>query len=101
MDFHALQHVGALDGATYPAFVDWLKRHFAHHFHDARDDAQKVKHAIAGYLAYGERMGLTRGELVDFFCVDTPNILDLAGYSEAEADTAVVFFDEDPVEPAL
>src|SRR5688572_18911860 len=63
----------------------------------ARGDESAIKTAITAYL----RDGLTAPDayhspaaLTDYFCVDTPSILDDAGYTEAEGDRATELFDE-------
>ena len=53
-----------------------------------------IKQAIADYLEKGYSARLSSGELVDFFCVSTPSILDKAGYDEEEADAAIRLYDE-------
>jgi hypothetical protein len=100
MDYEAIEDVGALSEGEYGGLVDWVKEHFAELFRAAQGDAQKVQHVVAAYRAFGEKVKLTRGELIDFLRADTPNILEMAGYSEAEGNTAMAFFDEDPDGPA-
>ena len=100
MGYDSVDDVSRLREGEYGGFVDWLKEHFAGEFRAAQGDAQKVQHAVAAYRAFGEKVKLTRGELVDFLGADTPNILEMAGYSGAEGDLALAFFDEDPDGPA-
>ncbi len=100
MDYDAVQDVAALGAREYEAFVTWYKTHFAQRLQAARGDAQKVQQAIAAYRANGEKAGLPRGAITDFFCVDTPSVLEMAGYSDAEIDTAVAFYHEDPDSPS-
>jgi hypothetical protein len=64
----------------------------------AKGDQSAIAIAITTYLETGYNAHLTSGELTDFFCVDTPNILDKAGYIGEDADLAVELYDEiDPV----
>jgi hypothetical protein len=52
-----------------------------------------MRAAIVAYL----REGLPSDALpalTDYLCVDTPSILDDAGFTDAEADRAVEIFDE-------
>ena len=68
----------------------------------ARGDEHAIRTAIAAYL----RDGLSATDvyhspqaLTDYFCVDTPSILDDAGYTPAEGDRATELFDE--IMPAI
>ena len=56
-----------------------------------REDA--LHDAILSYLREGYRIGATRGELIDFFCVSTPNIVESAGYRDGALDAIVRLFD--------
>ena len=63
----------------------------------ARGDEEAIKAAISTYL----RDGLSDTDtyhspaaLTDYFCVDTPSILDDTGYSEEEADRTTDLFDD-------
>jgi hypothetical protein len=78
----------------YSAFVDLLEAKTANSLSAARGDTEAVKQAIVDYLENGYSSHLSSGELVDFFCVSTPSILDKAGYSEEEADAAIKLYDE-------
>ena len=60
----------------------------------AKGDERAVSAAIQRYLDTGYGAYLSPGELVDFFCVSTPSILDMAEYSEGETDAAVKLYDE-------
>jgi hypothetical protein len=62
----------------------------------ARGDTEMLRRAIATYLREGYAsvdVHFSPAALTDYFCVDTPSILDDAGYSESEADRAVALFD--------
>ena len=91
----------ALTGADedYFAFVEWLESETASRLQQAKGDKRAIATAITIYLETGYNAHLTSGELVDFFCVDTPSILDKAGYLEADADMAVELYDE--IEPGI
>lgn len=86
----------ALNGTDeeYAAFVEWLEGETASSLQKAKGDNRAIAAAITSYLETGYSAHVTSGELVDFFCVSTPSILDKAGYSEAEADSAVALYDE-------
>ena len=63
----------------------------------ARGDVVAVRRAITEYLRAGyssREVYFSPGSLTDYFCVDTPSILDDAGYRGVEADEAVTIFDE-------
>ena|SRR5688572_32176297 len=53
-----------------------------------------VRQVIVRYLREGYRLGLVPSELIDYFCVDTPNIVEAAGYTDASGDAVVDLFDE-------
>jgi hypothetical protein len=60
-------------------------------------DVAAIRGAITDYLRAGystEGTYFSPGALTDFFCVDTPSILDDAGYKGSDADEAVAVFDE-------
>ncbi len=59
----------------------------------ARGDESDIRAAIATYLRDGLHAE-TPAALTDYFCVDTPSILDDAGYDDAAATEAVAIFDE-------
>lgn len=61
-------------------------------------DAQTTdarREAVVEYLRQGFAVGATSGELMDFFYVSTPNILEEAGYSGDDADAIAAIFDEE------
>ena len=41
-------------------------------------DANKIRNVLASYLSCVKN-GLSQGELIDFLCISSPSILDLAG----------------------
>lgn len=53
-----------------------------------------MREAIVQYLRESYRLGLSPAELVDAFCVSTPNIVESAGYWGADGDSVVARFDE-------
>ena len=86
----------------YAASLDRIRTTAVDRMARARGDEPAVRAAIAAYL----RDGLAAPDayhspaaLTDYFCVDTPSILDDAGYSEAEGNRATELFDE--IIPAL
>ncbi|MGH9769266.1 MAG: hypothetical protein ACREAB_17720 [Blastocatellia bacterium] len=78
----------------YFAFIHWLEDKTADRLRASRGNIEAIKQAIVGYLEKGYSAHLSSGELVDFFCVSTPSILDKAGYYEEEADAAIKLYDE-------
>lgn len=50
--------------------------------------------AIIAYIREGCELSLVGSELIDFFCVSTPNIVEAAGFSGAGAEEIVALFDE-------
>ena len=91
----------ALNGSDedYQAFVEWLETETASKLREANGDQQAIAAAITTYLETGYKAHLSSGELVDFFCVSSPSILDNAGYSEEESDLAVELYDQ--IDPAV
>lgn len=79
---------------SYFAFVEWLENKTAAELQRAKGNERAIRAAIVGYLETGYGAHRTSGELVDFFCVSTPSVLDKAGYSEEEADDAIEIYDE-------
>lgn len=80
--------------ASYSAFVDWLENRTAAELQQAKGKKSAIRAAIAKYLETGYGAHLTNGELVDFFCISTPCVLDKAGFTEKEMDRAVKIYDE-------
>jgi len=96
MDYDALENDSEED---YFKFCDWLDAVTAADLTQAKGNVSAMRAAIQRYLETGYGAHLSSGEMVDFFCVSTPNILDMAGYSDEEADLAVKLYDE--INPAL
>lgn len=90
MEYNASEHH---TDQEYLEFTRWLKDHTAESLISARGNADAVKQAITDYLEKGYSSYLTSGQLVDYFCVSTPSILDMAGFSEEEAEAAVELYD--------
>jgi hypothetical protein len=80
-------------------FVNWLEGETARSLREAKGDITALREVIRKYLEIGYSSRLSSGQLVDYFCVSTPSILDRAGYTEEEADLAVKIYDE--VNPEL
>lgn len=78
----------------YFAFCSWLEDKTADSLKASRGNTEAIKQAIVNYLERGYSAYLSSGELVDFFCVSTPSILDKAGYYEEEADAVIKLYDE-------
>jgi len=83
----------------YFAFCELLENKTASDLRQAKGDKDAIIAAITTYLETGYNALLSSGELVDFFCVSTPSILDKAGYSEEEAEEAIRLYDE--INPGL
>ena len=63
----------------------------------ARGDEEAIKAAITAYLCAGLSATDTYhspAALTDYFCVDTPSILDDAGYSDTEGNRVTELFDD-------
>jgi len=78
----------------YFAFTAWLENKTADGLVASRGNTEAIKQTMVDYLERGYSAHLSSGELVDFFCVSTPSILDKAGYDEEEADAAINIYDE-------
>jgi hypothetical protein len=74
-----------LSPEAYDALVDKVSKEAAEDFRRAaRSDTEK-KLACCRYFKKGAAAGLSHPELIDFLGVSSPSILELAGYSEDEA----------------
>jgi hypothetical protein len=91
MDYDALTNDSDED---YFKFTAWLITETAIEMKQARGNVSAIRIAIWRYLETGYGSHLTSGQLVDYFCVSTPSILDKAEYSEEETDEAVKLYDE-------
>jgi hypothetical protein len=60
----------------------------------ASDHSANLRLAIEYYLRTGYSLGLCASELIAFFCVDTPTILEEAGFEGAAGDSVAALFDE-------
>jgi hypothetical protein len=58
----------------------------------ARPDSPEE--AISFYLRTGYGMGLSSGELLDYFAVSTPNIIEVAGLVGERGDPVIALYDE-------
>jgi len=81
------------DPERYATFVDSLVSRTSSSLRNATDDIA-TRAAIRAFLEEGCAAGLTSEELIDFFCVDTPSIIDRAGITPARADEVVALFDQ-------
>jgi hypothetical protein len=59
----------------------------------ARGNETLIRSAITDYLKDGLPTDVPEA-LVDYFCVDTPSILDDAGFADGDAESATALFDE-------
>ena len=79
-----------MDHATNAEF----RREAVAMFRQVQGHPERVRAAVETYLRNGYRVGFVGEQLIDYLGVDTPCILDDAGYSRAEADAAVAIQDE-------
>lgn len=63
-------------------------------FRAAQNDDQR-REVVAECLRRGFAIGATFGELMDFFYVSTPSILESAGITEDRTDLLAAFFDQE------
>jgi len=80
--------------ADYLTVVTNLQNQAAARLREAHDKPDSLRGAIIFYLEEGNRLGLGSSELIDFFCVSTPNVVEAAGYNDVAADRVVALFDE-------
>jgi hypothetical protein len=82
----------------YILFVDALMKQATADFQQASEDIQEQRYACYRYIKRGEVADLSHSELIDFLGVSTPNILELADYSNKNAQQVMemldVIFDE-------
>lgn len=83
-----------LDDGDRNEAVDRLLKDAVAGLREAQGRMELIREAILSYLRGGYAIGLVPGEVVDFFCVDTPNIVEEAGYADAAGDEVVDLFDE-------
>ncbi|MCM2273681.1 MAG: hypothetical protein NDI75_02620 [Candidatus Didemnitutus sp.] len=89
-----------LSPEAYDALVDQVSKEAAAEFRHAKNEQEK-KLACCRYLKRGDLAGLSHSELIDFLGVSTPSILELAGYSDDEAQEvmdALVGISDDEIE---
>jgi hypothetical protein len=69
----------------YERVVDEVSKQAAADFRHAAQSEQEQRLACCRYFKRGEIADLSRPELVDFLGVSTPSILEMAGYSDEDA----------------
>jgi hypothetical protein len=74
--------------------IEELKQHTVAALRAADGDRQAIRKVIYAYIVEGYRMNLVGGELIDFLCADTPNIVETAGYMDEKGIEVVEIFDE-------
>jgi len=57
-------------------------------------DLAFVRDTLLAYVTAGYELGMVAEELIDAFCVSTPNILETAGFSGAPSEEIMAVFDE-------
>lgn len=78
---------------AYSAYIHWLEQETANNLRAAKEDNAALTNAIRKYLETGYKARLSAQEMIDFFCISTPSILDMAGFTEQEAEEAVKTYD--------
>lgn len=78
----------------YFVYIHWLEQETANNLRAAKGDKVALTNAIKQYLETGYKSRLSAQEMVDFFCVSTPSILDMAGFSEKESEKAIKIYDK-------
>jgi len=74
---------------AYAALADKITRESAQEFREAIGSPEMKKLACCRYLKRGALVGLSHPELIDFLGVSSPSVLDLAGYSDEEAQAVM------------
>jgi hypothetical protein len=69
----------------YERLVDKLTKQAAADFRQASQSIQEQRQACCRYFKRGELADISQPELVDFLGVSTPSVLEMAGYSDADA----------------
>jgi hypothetical protein len=73
--------------------IDALWQRTVDAMRDAHGDESLIRLAITAYLQDGLPIESPEA-LTDYFCVDTPSILDDAGFDEAEGTQVTIIFDQ-------
>ena len=73
----------------YEQLVDKITKEAATDFQRGSRNAQGQRQACCRYFKRGDLAGLSRPELIDFLAVSTPSILELAGYTDKEAQAVM------------
>jgi len=69
----------------FERLVDKLTKQAAADFRQASRSIQEQRLACCRYFKRGELADISQPELVDFLGISTPSILEMAGYSDADA----------------
>jgi hypothetical protein len=69
----------------YGRLVDKFTEQAAADFRQAIGSIQEQRQACCRYFKRGESADLSTPELIDFLGVSSPSVLEMAGYSEADA----------------
>ena len=73
-----------LSPEAYSALVEHISNRAAADFSQSKSRKEK-RRACCRYFKRGAIVGLSHAELIDFLGVSSPSILELAGYSDNEA----------------
>jgi Holliday junction DNA helicase RuvB len=92
MDYETYDNDTNESDDDYFDFVDWLSNLTAAELREAKGNPEKQKLALCHYWQRGLQANLTV-ELIDYLCVSSPSILDMAGYSEEEGDAVIQISD--------
>src|SRR5213082_1094566 len=86
MDFRHINNISEINDELYSDFVEWLKATTAVQLAAAKGNRNVIIDCVRHFLEFCKRIDLTAGEYTDFFCVDTPNIVEMGGLSGEEGD---------------
>ncbi len=87
----------------YEQLVGEFTKRAADDFRQAGRNVQEWRLASCRYFKRGEIADLSRPELVDFIGVSTPSVLEMAGYSDEDAQSVmelIADISEDEIEKA-
>lgn len=73
----------------YFDFIHWLSDLAALELREAKGNPEQQKQALCRYWKRGDKANVSPGALLDYLCVSSPSIFDLADYTEEEGDTAI------------
>ena len=78
----------------YNRLVDAFTKQAAIDFRQAGRSIEQQRLACCRYFKRGKMANLSTGELVDFLSISSPSVLDMAGYSDEDAQRVVEMIGE-------